>query len=134
MRRRLIAVIVLGLALGPLGCIGTGSPWTKVLRVAVVQNTQDGQEQIPIPGALVTVTRGAALGGGGTGTGTGTSASWSLGTDGAGVAVFRLEPGYSYTVSVTAAGFRTGSLTLEIGHLANQTITRRVVLVPGGTP
>jgi hypothetical protein len=128
MRKVLWVALAAGLAL-TAGCVGTGSPWTKELRVAVVSTTADGAEEVPVTSASVTLTRGSALGGG-TGGSTGGTQTQSTGSDG--VAVFPVEPGYAYSATITATGYTTGQVSLEVGHLATQTITRKVVLTSTG--
>jgi len=119
----LVAALAVCAATGT-GC-GTGSPWTKLLRVVVVHNTADGSGVVPVPNALVTVAR-ATTGGGGASTG----GSQSLAVDSNGLAIFRVDPGYSYTITATATGYQQAQLVVDIGFFADTEITRRLTLAP----
>ncbi len=131
--KRVLTVLALATALALLqgGCAGTGSPWTKQLRVAVLGLTGDGSGEVPITGASVTVTR--------TTSGTTDASlraatnSQTLATGSDGIAVFRVEPGYTYTVAVTASGYSTGQVTVDVGFFAGTAITRTITLAPSGT-
>jgi len=121
--RALVPALVACVATGT-GC-GTGSPWTKVLRVVVVHNTADGSGVVPVPNATVAVAR-VTTGGGGTSAG----GSQSLAVDSNGVAAFRVDPGYSYTITATATGYQQAQVVVDIGFFADTEITRRLTLAP----
>jgi hypothetical protein len=120
---RLVALLALAAVIGiGAGCAGTGSPWTKTVRVTVLQPTTDGTGEIPVTGATVTVSEIAATGGG-----TSTN-SQTQGTDPNGEALFALEPG-SYRVAVTMTGFTAMQVTVEVGYFAGDQV-RTIHLVP----
>lgn len=123
-------VFLLGamVSLAASGCAGTGNPWTKELRVAVLGLTGDGSAEVPVTGASVTVSKS-----GGTGGGSGSTGSQTLATGSDGTAMFRVEPGFTYSVAVTATGYSTGQLSVDVGFFAGTTMTRTITLAPTGT-
>jgi len=111
------AVLALVLAATQMGCVGSGSPWTKQLHIVVLGLTEDGSNVVPVPGATV------ALSSSGRSSGTQT-----LTTDEDGEVVFRVEPGYTFTAAVTATGYATGQVVVEVGFWAESSITRTITL------
>jgi hypothetical protein len=126
MKRVVVVLLLAGLVpLVASGCVGTGSPWTKQLRVAVVGLTGDGSGEVPLAGATVTVTA-ASTGG------SGSTSSQTLATGPDGVATFRVEPGYTYNIAATANGYSNGQVSVTVGFAAG-TITRKITLAVSAT-
>jgi hypothetical protein len=126
MKRVVVALLLVGLVPIMAGGCGTGSPWVKQLRVAVVGLTTDGSGEVPLAGAQVTVTAASTT------AGSRAASSQTLSTGPDGTATFRVEPGYTYTVAATATGYSAGQITVDVGFFAG-TMTRTITLAVSAT-
>ncbi|HQK92680.1 MAG TPA: hypothetical protein PLD23_04210 [Armatimonadota bacterium] len=115
------------------GLFGTGAtPYTRELRIVVVANVSDSLTQIPVPGAVVSVSQYTSNQPkvGTTSGGTTTTVTQTMSTDPSGQVLFRVEPGESYRVSVSADGYSSATLIVSPSYFGPFTIVRSVTLAP----
>lgn len=138
LRARTPSALAFALALAALpgcsgGLFGTGAtPYTRELRIVVVANVESSLTQIPVPGATVSVSQYTSNQPkvGTTSGGTTTTVTQTMATDPSGQALFRVEPGESYRVSVSADGYSSATLIVSPSYYGPFTIVRSVTLAP----
>jgi len=127
----LLGIVLLG-GCGILtdGIMGTGAtPYTKEVRILVLANVADTLNQIPVPGATVSIEQTTSNQPTKSGATT-TTMSQSMATDPSGVVLFRVEPGESYKLTVSASGYSSATLLISPSYYTPRVVNRIVNLAP----
>ena len=113
------------------GLYGTGaSPYTREVVITVLRNVPDTLNQVPVTNATVTVTQTTSNQPSisGSAASSTTTVSQTMGTDTTGRALFRVEPGESYTVAISASGYASATIVVSPSYYGPDVIQRVVTL------